>query len=45
MLTQKPQSGTTDGMVKTTRAVMRTIQRSPERIRSYFQAEPVKYAA
>jgi hypothetical protein len=44
-LRQKPQSGTKDGMVKATRAVMRTIQRSPKRIRTYFQAEPVKYAA
>jgi transposase len=44
-LRQKPQSGTKDGMVSTTRAVMRTIQRSPKRIRTYFQAEPVKYAA
>ena len=44
-LRQKPQSGTKDGMVKATRTVMRTIQRSPKRIRTYFQAEPVKYAA
>jgi transposase len=44
-LRQKPQSATKDGMTKTTRAVMRAIQRSPERIRTYFQAEPVKYAA
>jgi transposase len=44
-LRQKPQSGTKDGMIKATRAVMRTIQRSPKRIRTYFQAEPVKYAA
>ena len=44
-LRQKPQSGTKDGMVKVTRAVMRTIQRSPKRIRTYFKAEPVKYAA
>jgi len=34
------------GIVKATRTVMRTIiQRSPKRIRTYFQAEPVKYAA
>jgi hypothetical protein len=45
MRRQKPQSGTKDAMIKTTRAVMRAIQRSPERIRTYFQAEPVKYAA
>ena len=44
-LRQKPQSGTKDEMIKTTRAVMRAIQRSPERIKSYFMAEPVKYAA
>jgi transposase len=41
-LRQKPQSGTKDDMVKSTRAVMRAIQRSPDRIRTYFQAEPVK---
>ena len=44
-LRQKPQSSTKEGMVKATRAVMRTIQRSPKRIRTYFQAQPVKYAA
>ena len=44
-LRQKPQPGTKDELVGTTRAVMRAIQKSPNRIKSYFMAEPVKYAA
>ena len=44
-LRQKPQPGTKDELVSTTRAVMRAIQRSPNRIKSYSMAEPVKYAA
>ena len=32
-------------LVKGTRSVLRAIQRSPERIRSYFTPEPVRYAA
>ena len=44
-LRQKPQFSTKDELVKTTRAVMRAIQRSPKRIKGYFMAEPVKYAA
>ena len=44
-LRQKPQSCSKDSLVKATRAVMRRIQRSHRRIKSYFMAEPVKYAA
>ena len=44
-LRQKPQPGTKDELVKTTRTVLRAIQRSPKRIKSYFMAEPVIYAA
>lgn len=42
---QKPQAVTKDGLVKAIRAAMRAIQHSSQRIRTYFQAEPVKYAA
>jgi len=44
-LRQKPQAATKDDLVKSTRNVMRAIQRSPERIKTYFMAKPVKYAA
>ena len=44
-LRQKPQASTKDDLLKTTRAVMRAIERSPQRIKTYFMAEPVKYAA
>ena len=44
-LRQKPQAATKDELLKTIRAVMRAIQRSPKRIKGYFMAEPVKYAA
>ncbi len=44
-LRQKPQPGSKDELIRTTRAVMRAIQRSPKRIRDYFRPEPVKYAA
>ena len=44
-LRQKPQPGTKDELVTTTRSVLRTIQRSPQRIKGYFMAGPVKYAA
>ena len=27
------------------RSVLRSIQRSPERVRAYFKPEPVRYAA
>ncbi|MBC6445053.1 MAG: IS630 family transposase [Alphaproteobacteria bacterium GM202ARS2] len=44
-LRQKPQPGTKDELVEMTRTVMRAIQRSPQRIRSYFTPATVKYAA
>jgi transposase len=44
-LRQKPQPGSKDELVKGARAVLRAIQRSPDRIRSYFTPEPVRYAA
>lgn len=44
-LRQKPQPAAKDELVKSTRAVLRAIQRSPERIRAYFKPQPVRYAA
>jgi hypothetical protein len=44
-LRQRPQPGSKEELVKGTRAVLRPIQRSPNRIRSYFTPEPVRYAA
>ena len=44
-LRQQPQPRSQDELIKNTRAVLRTIQRSPQRIRAYFKPEPVRYAA
>jgi transposase len=44
-LRQKLQPASKQELVKRTRSVLRAIQRSPERIRSYFTPEPVRYAA
>jgi transposase len=44
-LRQQPQPGSKDELVANTRTVMRAIQRSPARIRSYFRPNPVRYAA
>ncbi len=44
-LRQKPQPGTKDELDKNTRAVLRAIQRSSDRVRGYFRPHPVKYAA
>jgi len=44
-LRQKLQPASKQELVKGTRSVLRAIQRSPERIRSYFTPEPVRYAA
>jgi transposase len=44
-LRQKPQPGSPDELVANTRTVLRAIQRSPARVRSYFRPDPVKYAA
>jgi transposase len=44
-LRQKPQPGSKDELLASTRTVLRAIQRSPVRIRSYFRPHPVRYAA
>jgi transposase len=44
-LRQKPQPDSRDELVRNARAVLRTIQRSPQRVRAYFATEPVRYAA
>ena len=44
-LRQQPQSGSQQELIGRTRSVLRTIQRSPDRIRAYFRPEPVRYAA
>src|SRR5689334_11285068 len=44
-LRQQPQPDTKEELVERTRSVLRVIQRSPERVRSYFRPEPVRYAA
>jgi transposase len=44
-LRQKPQPDGEDELIRNTRSVLRTIQRSPERVRAYFTPEPVRYAA
>jgi transposase len=44
-LWQQPQPGSKEELTKRTRSVLRTIQRSPERVRAYFRPEPVRYAA
>jgi transposase len=44
-LRQQPQSASEQELIKRTHAVLRVIQRSPERVRAYFRPEPVRYAA
>ena len=44
-LRRKPQPDSKDELIRNTRSVLRTIQRSPERVRAYFKPEPVRYAA
>src|SRR4051794_16028772 len=44
-LRQKPQPDGEGELIGNTRPVLRTIQRSPERVRAYFKPEPVRYAA
>ena len=44
-LRQQPQPGSKDDMIKNTRAVLRTIQRTPTRVQGYFRPAPVNYAA
>jgi transposase len=44
-LRQQPQPASKDELIKSTRAVLRVIQRSPQRIRAYFKPPTVRYAA
>ena len=44
-LRQKPQPDGKDELIGNTRSVLRSIQRSPDRVRAYFRPEPVRYAA
>jgi transposase len=44
-LRQRSQPDSKDELIRRTRSVLRLIQRSPERVRAYFAAEPVRYAA
>src|SRR5690348_3034377 len=44
-LRQKPQPDGEDELIGNTRSVLRTIQRSPERVRACFTPEQVRYAA
>ena len=44
-LRQQPQPATRDQLIKSTRAVLRAIQRSPQRIQAYFKPPAVRYAA
>ena len=44
-LRQQPQPGSKEELIGRTRSVLRTIQRSPERVRAYFRLEPVRHAA
>ena len=40
-----PTSKTRDGPVATTSSILRSIQRRPDRIKSYFHAKHLRYAA
>ena len=44
-LRRQPQPGSKDELTEQTRSVLRAIQRSVDRIRAYFEPEPVRYAA
>ena len=44
-LRQRPQPDSKDELIRNARSVLRAIQRSPDRVRAYFAAEPVRYAA
>jgi transposase len=44
-LRQQPQPGSKEELVGRARSLLRTVQRSPERVRAYFRPEPVRYAA
>ena len=44
-LRQQPQPASKEELIRGTRGVLRAIQRAPDRIRAYFTAPPVRYAA
>ena len=44
-LRRQPQPGSQDELIKSTRAALRAIQRSPVRIKAYFKPPAVRYAA
>ena len=44
-LRQRPQPDGKDELIRNARSVLRSIQRSPERVRAYLKPEPVRYAA
>jgi hypothetical protein len=44
-LRRRPQPGSREELVHSSRAVLRAIQRSAARIRAYFRPDPVQYAA
>src|SRR3954454_24581231 len=44
-LRQQPQPGSKEELIGRPRSVLRDVQRSPERVRTYFRPEPVRYAA
>jgi transposase len=44
-LRQQPQPASKDQLLQSTRAVLRAIQRSPQRIQAYFKPSAVRYAA
>ena len=44
-LRQKPQPRAKKDLIESARSVQRAIQRQPERVRTYFKPEPVRYAA
>ena len=44
-LRQRPQPDSKDELIRNARSVLRAIQRSPDRVRAYFAADPVRYAA
>jgi transposase len=41
----KPRAKTRDDLIATTSSILKSIQRRPDRVRSYFHAKPVRYAA
>jgi transposase len=44
-LRRQPQPGSQDELIKSTRAALRAIQRSPVRVKAYFKPPAVRYAA